>query len=702
MGSSIVYITLVKCPQKPSTWLAWAAVVLVGWGGTACQPKPPEIVLKRPDGTVLVRPPPGSEAEAASQAAEAERLERAGYGEEAQKKRDDIVQRHATTEAAADIFAARGAAADRAGQVAVALDAYKKLLFYHPNHDGADAVRYRYGTLLLQAGQVQDALAFLEAFYKQSSGDDRVAALYVEALTRADEVSKAIVVLAARREAARDVNAKRQLTDEIIGLVKRGLDFADAVTLWRDVHEDDDWAFLHPALAFKLAKIYVHTRQFGRAEEMLHLVLERFSGSPFAAQARKTLTHLRARFTVDGKAVGVLLPLSGRYRQYGERSLAAVQLAFKEHPDVRLVVRDTGGSAQDASAAVEELVLKEHVIAIIGPLFSASAYAAGIKAEEFSVPIVLLSHREGLPGVGSYVFRTALTVEAQARGLAAVAFDKLGMRRFALLYPRNHYGEAFVDAFWQEVEARRGEIRGIESYEHDETTYRDQVRKLVGRYFLYARADYREALQALEKRDLTPLRRQHALEEVQSGLPPVVDFDAIVIPDTGRNFPLIAPALAFEDIVLTRDPKILERMQKATGREELNPVTLLGGSTWNNSQAVESCERYCEDAVFVDAFFADSPRTQVRDFVATFTDKVGAAPRLSEAQAFDTAQLVSKILAKVAPTLSRDAFREALAAVRFRGVTGEMVFDSNGEANKRLLTLTIQRRRIIELDKPEG
>src|SRR5262249_47261216 len=162
--------------------------------------------------------------------------------------------------------------------------------------------------------------------------------------------------------------------------------------------------------------------------------------------------------------------------------------------------------------------MSDHVMVIVGELFSKAAMAAALKAEELAVPIVSLSHQEGLPQLGPYVFRTALTIEAQARDLARVAFEELGMTRFALLYPRSTYGTNFANAFWDEVDKRHGEIRGEESYEHDATTFREEVRKLVGRWYLMARYDYVDKMREIKRANMPPHREKVALEDLEKGV----------------------------------------------------------------------------------------------------------------------------------------------------------------------------------------
>lgn len=688
-GSNLVAATAMR---RPFFLLVFVALV----GGGACRPSTPIPIIVAPDGKVIEAPPPPKEQDERTAAAlldEARALATAGDTKGARAKSDQVVASFPATAAAATVFAERGAQAERAGDATAAVAAYEKLLFYRPSYPGGDSIRERYASLLIQVERHGDAASMLQALLQSRTelkDKVRLGFVLIDALAHADRARPAIEACAdivnnsAANPAERDRAAERARD-----LLQAQLTFQETESLWDDINGETRWRFLQPAVAFRLGKIYYHTRDFDRSEKMLAVIGERFADSTYAAQALNTLARLKARFLVDPNAVGVLLPLSGRYQQFGQRSLEALKLGLGSDSKVRLVVKDTQGDPVIASQGVEDLVLTDHVAAIIGPLFSPEAHAAALKAEEFSVPLVSLSYMKGLPEIGPYVFRTALTVKAQAQALAHVAFDGLGFRSFALLYPRSSYGLEFVEEFWDEVDRRRGYIRGAESYEHDQTTFQEPVRKLVGRWYTLARRDYREAIDEVRRKKLPPHRLQMEVNKIDKALPPLVDFDALVIPDGSRNIGLIAPALAFEDIVLTHDPKMLEKIKKAAERDDIEPLTLLGASTWNSPQTIESCEQYCEDAIFVDGFNADSPQPRVRDFVAAFRAATGADPHLTDAQAFDTAGLLRAVMLRHGAR-TRKALADVLRKMPpYEGLTGRLTFDSQGEVVRDLVVLTI-------------
>ena len=107
------------------------------------------------------------------------------------------------------------------------------------------------------------------------------------------------------------------------------------------------------------------------------------------------------RFDGAEGTLGVVLPLSGRFAQYGEASLRGVMLASgvfgaDEGTRIRLIVRDSGGDGARAARAVRELAARPEVVAIVGPLLAAEAGPAADAAETAAVPLVTLTSRESV------------------------------------------------------------------------------------------------------------------------------------------------------------------------------------------------------------------------------------------------------------------------------------------------------------------
>lgn len=453
-------------------------------------------------------------------------------------------------------------------------------------------------------------------------------------------------------------------------------------------------------LMLKLAKVRWHLRDADGAQAEARLLVERFPGTSWAAGAQALLDRAALRARVDPHVVGVAVPLSGRFKDWGEAILQGVSMALADG-GYRIVVKDTRGEPEGAAQALQELALADGAVAAIGGVTNAEAARAAQAAQELELPFLSLAKTEHVTDAGAWVFRVMLTAEAQARALVDWAMGPRGMKRFALLYPDIPYGQELAGAFWDDVEARGGEIRGAEPYAYDRTTFAPLVKDMVGKLYLDERPDYVEQVKTIVQEEKDPFRRRKALEKLRDRIAPVTDFDAVFIPDFARNVGYLAPALAVEDVVTsTCDPRELDKIRKTTGREDLQPVQLLGANGWNDPQLVERAGKYVECAVFVDGFYAGSQRPETRKFVEGFQQRFGHPPTILEASASDAAKLIRLGLERGAST--REALRAQLAASRnVPGATGDLSFDDRREVQKPLFFLTVENRQVRELTPAE-
>jgi branched-chain amino acid transport system substrate-binding protein len=294
-----------------------------------------------------------------------------------------------------------------------------------------------------------------------------------------------------------------------------------------------------------------------------------------------------------------------------------------------------------------------------------------------------------------------LTNSAQAKALADWALHVKGFKKFAMLYPNIPYGTELMNFFWDELDKSDAEVRGAESYDSDKTTFGPIVKQLVGRYYLENREDFYVRRKEIVDTVKDPYRQRKLLEDLRKKLVPLVDFEALFIPDSYKNIGLVAPALAVEDVITNAcDKNDVERIARTQGRNprDIKTVQLLGGNQWNFSELIERGGKFVQCAVFVDGFFAGSDRKETQDFVAQFKKANGREPILLEAEGYDTAKILRSIIESQQPS-TRAALREALLKVKdFPGATGQTTVTPKREFDKPLFLLTIDRDQIRELD----
>lgn len=423
----------------------------------------------------------------------------------------------------------------------------------------------------------------------------------------------------------------------------------------------------------QLARLSLTRQDTEGAQRQLQTIL----ASPVEFPYRSEAAQLVERFSQSGwlqqDAIGVLLPLSGRYSAFGDLVRRSMELALNLHnatqPPLRFLFRDSQGDAEMARQVVADLATQERVIAIAGPLSGAAAVAAAEQAQQDRTPILALSQRGNLPSVGDYVFRNSLTSRQQVRALVRYAIQEQGMTSFGVLFPENRLGQDMADLFTEEVRQYGGLVTDVQSYADDATDFKRQIRLLMG-----------QDPDAKEEVQLLPETEEELLADLfVPDLPdyPPVTFDALFIPDYADRVGLIAPQLAFYGI---------------------EDLPLLGINGWNSPELVRLAGRFVKNAVFVDGFFPASDYPFVREFVNLYLETYGEEPSILEAQAFDVANILMTLA--VRPDIhSRAEFRDALAVLKnYPGVTGATSFEAGGEADKILFLLKVEKGRIVQLD----
>lgn len=418
--------------------------------------------------------------------------------------------------------------------------------------------------------------------------------------------------------------------------------------------------------------------QMREAEKALRALVTRFPGSAYFATAKEILSDLRGDDEVSPNTVGLLLPLTGKFAKFGVRALQAIELAFKIYntadPDnqLTLVVEDAGDEADTAVKALDRLVDDHHVVAVIGPLMSRGVDPVVARAQELEVPLISLS--QAVPATtGDYIFQAGLTPQLQAQEVARYAIEKLKIKRFAILHPNDRFGEQYSQSFWDAVEAMGGEIRGIESYTSSDTDFRQPVDRLIGLHYKEARVRELEAMERerAEKKVTRRTRKNQALFD----LPPIVDFEAVYIPDEPKALGQILPTFAFRD---------------ADG------LRFLGSATWHSPELVQRAQNSAEGSIFTNAFVPESDSATVRRFVARFKAAFDQEPTVLEALAFDAAGALEHAISQ--GKANRSTLRDRLANLSgFPGVTGRITTSKDGLFTRTLAILSVKNGQIIEV-----
>ena len=551
-------------------------------------------------------------------------------------------------------------------------------------------LKYNLANAKFEAGEFEDAQQLLKTIdATQLDRDNQIKVYYLRA--RNDFSRKAYydsarnciqsAKLTHSTLAQEQKNALTALFDRSLSLLTQSASLQELAVLAEE-------SSLADRILLRLGKSELSEGKKDLAKKHFQMILSQYPDSTVYAEARALLsdettgtpaispTPESVDTEVDSKKIGILLPLSGKFARFGSRALQGIELAFQifeanAPKTYSLVVEDSGDDAESAATALSRLTHEHHVVGVIGPLLSKGIEKVTQKAQDLQIPLISLSRSTVTSG--DYIFNAGISMKAQTREIAQYAVKKLGIRRFAILYPRDKAGEESMNRFWDSVDELGGEILGVESYVPGETDFRQSIDRLSGRF--YSEAREREILALAKDRDLKKIKKKTRKNEQFFTLPPIVDYEAVFIPEDPRIAGQILPTFAYRDV---------------------DAVRFLGTSAWNSPELAERALNSAEHAYFVDLFLASSTQPSSKKYCEKFEASFQQEPSAIDALAFDAGKAMVRALAQVAENNPRRSLKEALQQTKdLPGATGKMTY-LDGVLSRPLKILTIKSGQIVE------
>ncbi|MFN8392202.1 MAG: penicillin-binding protein activator [Bdellovibrionota bacterium] len=344
-----------------------------------------------------------------------------------------------------------------------------------------------------------------------------------------------------------------------------------------------------------------------------------------------------------GTAVGVLLPLGGKYAGPAQQVREGIELAFNEagiSDRYRLVFADTGGDASRAESEYERLASQEGAAIVLGPLLVKEAEQVAQKSANVGVPFLTFTKRPGITALSRIGFRLGATAENQADELVTYAVRQLKLKSFALLYPDDGgSGSEFASAFRAAAAKSGGRISAEAKY-----TPGDQVSIAA------------------------------AVSSVSAA-----PADAVFLPDSLEGASSVITALK---------------------SSPLKSATLLGPATWNDPVAVRGFGDLVEGAVYVTPYLASSAKPSVSTFNQHYRSAYHRDPDLLAAQAYDAASVVFRALQngqKDQGDTKAVLIKNLKAADSFEGVTGKLAVTGDREITRRMSVVRLHHGETIEV-----
>ena len=536
------------------------------------------------------------------------------------------------------------------GDTEKALWRFKRLLTEFPKSPLLNEAKFRLGICYTQLKRPQDAIRILNELIPTFLSPSRMVQVFS---LLGDNYLELKDRLTALQWYGKGLLVPNQPNEELRRKVKSVLDATDAEEELKSAESLYRGAYAGGYAKLKLAQLAKRQGNDTLAKRFLIELDKEYRAMDYMVQA-KELSETIPLSARSKYRVGVILPLSGVHRPFGERALQGIQCAIKEtdFPLISLAIHDSKGSPWEAEKAVEELVNKERVIAIIGPLLSIDVDRAAKKAQQLKVPLLTFSQKELPPGKEDYIFQNSLSPSEQMQTLTDYAVKELDLHTFAVFYPNSPYGLYFKNLFNQEVTQKGGKVSRTVVYQEDQTDFTQEIKGFF-------------KIEAVQKYD----SRKKKDEEFKAAVP----VDALFIPDAHDRVGTILSQMAYYDI---------------------KGLIFLGNSAWNGPGLISIGGKGAEGSIFVDAFFKKDPSPSVTRFVEEFRKANHRDPETLEALSYDGAKFLKEILVSKSISSPLQLQEELRQTKNFQGVSGLNGFGEDGRAIRTLSILKVNKGQI--------
>ncbi len=180
--------------------------------------------------------------------------------------------------------------------------------------------------------------------------------------------------------------------------------------------------------------------------------------------------------------IGFLIPVTGPAAAYGQVILESVTLAQTKLAEVlgrpvELITSDSHSDRIEAANAVNRLIMRDKVVAILGPMSSSECLAAGPVAEKFRIPLLTAWGTNPLVTQGKrYVFRTCFVDTFQGQVAASFARHNLKAQTAALLLDVSRdYSVGLATFFRKSFVAQGGKIVATANYSEGDQEFGPQL-----------------------------------------------------------------------------------------------------------------------------------------------------------------------------------------------------------------------------------
>ncbi len=254
------------------------------------------------------------------------------------------------------------------------------------------------------------------------------------------------------------------------------------------------------------------------------------------SKRKQTIAKIKKYLIMNGKKMGVALPLSGASQELGQSLLAGLRKGLEQGTDadlnnptqpLDLAVSDTTSTPTQALRSFAELVLVEGVQTVV--IHAPSSELA--KIEKYShflrMPTIMFSSSSKIKAKSPFVMK----VFPRASALAAALVKRLptyNIKKIAMLIPEKQSESTFVKYFKRSLKLVNIEIDKVLLFNDTNYQQMDLAVKSILNIDPLERAE--ELSELIKEQKKLAEKRNEPFDASKVNLPPQVEFDALFIP----------------------------------------------------------------------------------------------------------------------------------------------------------------------------
>ena len=352
-----------------------------------------------------------------------------------------------------------------------------------------------------------------------------------------------------------------------------------------------------------------------------------------------TLAATGVAFGKETVKIGLITPLTGDVKTYGESAKNAFNIAIEDYEktgkfQISPVVADDRNDPTEGANGALKLITQDKVLAIVGPLTSKVAIPVSEYAVKYKVPMVTgtataekvtISEGKRKP----YVFRACFIDPFQGSVAATFALKDLKAHAGAILYDvGNDYSKGLAEVFKATFGKAKGTIVAFESYQKDDVDFSALVTKVAAK-----------------------------------------KPDVVFLPDYYNKVALIAQQL----------------------RDRAVKAVLMGTDGWDSPELVKIGKNAIIGGYFTNHYSPERKDKVAEKFINEYKEKHGSVPDALAALTYDATMILLETLDK-GQKPDAELITKALSELKnFHGVTGTIGFDKNGDAVKSAVILQVEK-----------